>query len=211
MNVDEFLDKCPVLCHVAAPGAWSSIREHGFRTAAQLIAAADLTDDERATLLNEPRRETVTLSVSGRAVQLRDQAPLLKRRDVGSLMGDDMTVADWIQVLNERVYLFADRTAMAKVLSKYVDVDGAQEVITLSPRRFIETFRSVVELSDQNTGAVARKAGPQKNRRTFRLLHDFPSNKRPSEVTVVGGFTDLSSVIYVDRHHRDGTKIRLER
>src|SRR4051812_33919006 len=113
-----------MLCHVAAPGAWVSIREHGFRTASQLIAAADLRDDERAALLNEPRRETVTLSVGGRPVQLRDQAPLLKRRDVGSLMGDEMTVADWIHVLNERVYLFVDHTTMAKVLSKYVDAGG---------------------------------------------------------------------------------------
>ena len=80
---------------------WEQITKSGFRTAEQLILEADLTEEERHTLLSEPRRESVRLSVHGEAVILRDQGPLFARKDLKSILGDGLDVSDWIHLLNQ--------------------------------------------------------------------------------------------------------------
>jgi hypothetical protein len=67
-----------------------------------------------------------------------------------------MTVKDWVEILNKRVYFFVDLAARKKMLSKYVERDGAQDVLIFSPRLLWAAAKHRPELSTQNTGAVAR-------------------------------------------------------
>lgn len=53
----------------------------------------------------------MTLNIDGTIVTLRDQAPLMKRNDLASLMEDGLTVAEWINVLDQRAYLVTNRAA----------------------------------------------------------------------------------------------------
>src|ERR1700728_1779835 len=162
MTPEQFLSRCYVICHVGPVGVWEQISRHGFRTAEQLILEADLTEEERQTLLSTPRREAVRLSVRGEDVILRDQGPLFARKDLGSILGNGLDVSDWIHLLNQRVYFFTDQTPMQKFLDKYVQVDGAQDVIWLSPLNLLEAPGLHLELTSQNTGAIARRSGTQK-------------------------------------------------
>jgi hypothetical protein len=162
----------------------------------------------RARLLTQPRRESCRLIVHDIEVVLRDQGPLFARRNLTLIMGDGMSVADWIEILNKRVYLFASAAVLKKVLDKYVDRDGGQEVITFDRRRLVDVYRHRIELSAQNTGAVARVSGPQKYRETFKSISTFP-DRRPSEVTVVDGIDDLTVVASVERYLVNGSKTRL--
>ena len=52
--------------------------------------------------------------------------------------------------------------------------DGAHDVIGLSPFRLFEVARSRLKLACQNTGAIARRAGPQKDFGTFVAAARFP-------------------------------------
>lgn len=207
VNPEQFLHRCPALWHVAPAGAWATIRETGLRTAAQLIAASDLEPDERRAMEETPRPDAVTLQVDGAEVRLRDQAPLLKA-DLSAVLEPGISVADWVQLLNRRVYLFADRTAMDKLLTKYIELDGAQEVISFSPRRLLDTAPFQIELAAQNTGALARRSGQYKGRDTFLSISRSP-DKRPAEVTIVDGLEDLASVVRVERYDADGTRTSL--
>jgi Family of unknown function (DUF7002) len=211
VNVDDFLLRCPTLWHIGAEGSWEGIKRHGFRTAEQLILAADLDEAARERLMTEPRPEPVTFTVDGTTVTLSGQQQLLKRADLGSLMDDGMTIADWIGVLNQRVYLFTDVVAMKKALARNLELSGAQELITFSPLKFIEACRPRVELSAQSSGAIARATSTKKRKDTFVSVGLFPGSKRPSEVTVVDGIDDLSTVAFVERHDLDGTKTALLR
>ena len=140
-------------------GAWEHIEKHGFRTAEQLIMEADVSEEQRQELLTTPRPESVHLNVRGEDVVLRDQGPLLARKDVKTLLDKGLDVSDWIQVLNRRVYFFTDETSMKKFLDKYVQTDGAQDVIWLSPLKVLDAAGSHLELTSQNTGAGARRSG----------------------------------------------------
>jgi hypothetical protein len=202
MTPDQFLHRCPALWHVAPAGAWENIAESGLRTAEQLLAAADLEEEERVALAETVRAEPVELKVDGHVVMLRDQAPLL-RGDLVQHLEEGLEIGDWVRTLNRRTYLFADQAKMRTLLDKYIERDGAQDVLTLSPRRLLDVAQSSIELSAQNSGAVPRKTDPSKGRDTFVSITRF-ANKKPAEVTLVGGLTDLLPVVRVERHTAEG-------
>jgi len=205
MTPEQFLSRCKVVCHVGPVGVWDQIERHGFRTAEQLILEADLNEEERQGLLSTPRREPVRLSVHGEDVILRDQGPLFARKDLRSILDNGLDVSDWIRLLNQRVYFFTDQMSMQKFMDKYVQIDGAQDVIWLSPLKVLEAAGLGLELTSQNTGAIVRRSGPQKTADTFAPLWRFPDRK-PAEATILGGLDDLSPVFRAERCFRDGRR-----
>jgi hypothetical protein len=205
MTPEQFMNRCKTICHVGPAGVWEQISHYGFRTAEQLILDAELTDDERQRLLSEPRREAARLHVGGRDVTLRDQGPLFARKDLNTVLDSGLDVSDWIHLLNQRVYFFTDQTSMQKLLDKYLLLDGAQDVVWLSPLKFLATEGLQLELASQNTGAIARRSGPQKTVETFVPFFRFP-DRRPAEVTALGGFDDLTAVFRAERCFPDGTR-----
>ena len=205
MTPEQFLNRCKVICHVGPAGVWEQVQKSGFRTAEQLILEADLTEEERQTLLTEPRRESVRLSVQGGTAVLRDQGPLFARKDLKSILGEGPNVSDWIHLLNRRVYFFTDETSMRKLLDKYTQIDEAQDVIWLSPLKFVESAGLSLELTSQNTAAIARQSGTQKTEDAFAPLWRF-TDRKPTEATIFGGLDDLSAVFRAERCYQDGRR-----
>jgi hypothetical protein len=205
MTPEQFLNRCKVICHVGPAGVWGQIEKHGFRTAEQLILEAELTEDERQALLSTPRQESVRLTVRGEEVILRDQGPLFAGKDQKPILGDGPDVSDWIHLLNQRVYFFVDETSMRKFLDKYLLIDGSQDVIWLSPLKLVEAAGLRLELTSQNTGAIARQSGVQKTADAFAPLWRF-TDRKPTEATIFGGFDDLSPVVRAERCFQDGRR-----
>jgi hypothetical protein len=205
MTPEQFLHRCKVICHVGPVGVWEQITKHGFRTAEQLILEADLTEEERQALLSTPRRESVRLSVRGEAVTLRDQGPLFARKDLKSILGEGLDAGDWIHLLNQRVYFFTDEASMRKLLDKYLQIDGGQDVIWLSPLKLVEAAGLRLELTSQNTVTIARQSGAQKMADAFAPLWRF-TDRKPTEATILGGLDDLSPVFRAERCFQDGRR-----
>jgi hypothetical protein len=208
MTPDQFLDRCKFVCHVGPVGVWDQIAKHGFRTAEQLILASDLGEGEQQRLLSTPRRESIRLRVDGEEVLLRDQGPLFARKDLTAVLGDGLDVSDWVRLLNRRTFFFTDQLSIQKFRDKYVELDGAQEVIWLSPLRVIRLEGLRLELTSQNSGTIARRGGPQKMADTFVPFSSFP-DRRPKEFTMVDGLNDLTPVVRAERHFRDGHSDRI--
>lgn len=213
MTPEQFIRQCSILWHVGPPGSWSRISREGLRTARQLIDAADLDDETRRTLIEKPRRNQVELPMGDDVVILRDQEPLFSRKDITPLLARDMTVVDWLGLLDRRVYLFAGRRERDILIRKYAARHGYQEVIQIDSDRLLEVAGSRVELADQNTGAIARVSHPYKDWNTFQSIDRFP-NKRPKEVTVVDGLSpaEVSLVcVTVERVLADGNVQRIHK
>jgi len=205
---DQFLHHCKRICHVGPAGAWERISREGFRTAEQLIGAATVDDQQRLELLSAPRRESVRLKIGEDEVVLRDQGSLYGKKDPTSVLGEGIDIAEWTKTLNRRVYFFTEEIPMRKLLKKYVEQDGAQEVIWLSPLRLFRAAEGRIELAGQNAGALARRSGPQKTVKTFLPIARFP-DRRPIEVTVVDGLEDAAAVVRAERFLADGSRVDL--
>ena len=118
-------------------------------------------------------------------------------------------MSEWIHLLNQRVYFFTDQTAMQKFLDKYVQLDGSQDVIWLSPLKLLESADLRLELSSQNTSAIARKSGSQKAADAFAPLWRF-TDRKPAEATILDGLDDLSPVFRAERCFPDGRREPLD-
>ena len=210
MTPAEFVKRCPMLWHVAAPGAWERIRQHGFLTAHQIVERSALSAEARQRLAASPRRTSIELDVDGTRFLLRDQGPLLKKKDLDSILEEGMTTAEWLHLLDDRVYFFAQRAHMEMLRDKYAALNGSVEVITVSPLRLAQAAGERLELANQNTGAVARTKERYKTRDTFKPLSSFPT-QRPKEVTVREGLPpqSLEVVVSVERWSADGHSERL--
>jgi len=208
MTPDQFLERCKFVCHVGPVGVWEQIAKHGFRTAEQLILGSDLSDEEQQRLLSTPRQESIRLRVEGDEVLLRDQGPLFARKDLTSILGEGLDVSDWVRLLNQRVFFFTDQLSMQKFRDKHVETDGAQEVIWLSPLRVIRLEEMRLELTSQNSSAIARRSGTQKLADTFVPFASFP-NRKPKELTMVDGLEDLTPVVRAERYFPDGHSDRI--
>jgi hypothetical protein len=111
-------------------------------------------------------------------------------------------------LLNRRTFFFTDQLTMQKFRDKYVERAGAQEVIWLSPLRVIRAEGLCLELTSQNSGAIARRSGPQKLVDTFVPFSSFP-NRKPKELTMVDGLVDLTPVVRAERYFPDGHSDRI--
>ncbi len=176
MTPDQFLDRCKFVCHVGPIGVWDEIAKNVFRTAEQLILESELSEDERQRLLSAPRRESIQPCVDGVEILLRDQGPLFARKDLTSVLGDGLDVGDWVRLLNRRTFFFTEQLSMKKFRDEYVELDGAQEVIWLSPFRVVRLEGVCFELTCQNSGVIARRSGPQKT-----ASHHRPRSRRTIE------------------------------
>jgi hypothetical protein len=105
VDVEELVSNYPRLFHPAAAGAWSSIAAHGLLPTRDIVETSALAEAERALIVSHPRRRTVKVDhpVLG-DVTIRDRSPLHPHILEAVLV--DMTVPEWLAVLNDRVYFW---------------------------------------------------------------------------------------------------------
>jgi hypothetical protein len=211
MTPEEFLGKTKSLTHVGPAGTWDRVRADGLRTARQLIDAADLDEDARAQLRTSARTAPVTVTVGGNDIVLHEQ---VLNPGLAARLGGELTLADWIELLNCRAYLYPDRAAMKKVTDKYVAATGACDLLTFSPMRLVERVGHRIELADQPTTALGRPSAGTITRTldAFKPTRRFPIGRPIREVTVIDGIAadDIAHVVIMaERWHTDGSREQL--
>ncbi len=113
MEIDELIHYYPRLYHMAEDDSWPSIQAHGLLSTASLIDLFEIREPRRTQLLTQHRSQSIPLehAIHGHAV-VRDQKPLAPTK-LARLLNDDMTVGQWIRLLNSHVFfwLHPDRLA----------------------------------------------------------------------------------------------------
>jgi uncharacterized protein DUF7002 len=187
----------PVVFHATAYGAWDSIAEHGLRTAAQL------TDDKELRKLR-----TAALDVStadGVDAVIRDQQ-VMARSHIGDHL-DGITVEDWLELVNGRVFFFARQKDLTTLLGRY-GAEG-QDVLTFDTAKLLVAAGGRAEVATVETAApVAWQKCPCRGIDTFESLARYRGPVADiEEITVVDGVADVTRLVRrVVRHHgRGGT------
>ena len=108
MLTSELVRLYPFLFHTVADGSWPSIREHGLLSTAAMLELWAVKEAQRRDLLTTVRSESVVIEHPrlGSAV-VRDQGPI-HAPSLGECL-TDLSVEQWLQKLNERVFFFLQR------------------------------------------------------------------------------------------------------
>lgn len=190
MDTELFKQKIPTLWHMAHADCWPSIEQDGLLSAQELVKRSGASEEDREQLLQQVRPEQVWLDLpDGKKAVLRDQQPLDPERLAGVL--DDMTVPQWLALLNSLVYFFPTRDALV-TLREHRNY-AAQPVVVLQLRTatLVAEYGSTIRLASINAGytsgpwAIARRG-----QSTFRPIARHA--KPVKEVAIMHSVPDLA-------------------
>jgi hypothetical protein len=174
-NANLLTQLYPELFHATAADSWAGIARHGLLSAAALVEICDADQQHRDALLKGHRRwsESLDLPGTGKAI-LRDQAPLnLAKLD--KCLEDDMTVPQWLTMLNGFVFFWPTLARVASLLKAYADEE--HDVIVVDTKLLLSRYPDQVKLSHMNTGTTSPMAFPR-GRNTFRQIAAYPLKER---------------------------------
>jgi uncharacterized protein DUF7002 len=152
----------------------------------------------------------VPLRTSFGKVTLRDQIPLNTTK-LAKALGGLMTIEEWVALLDCRVFFWAQRESVDKLIYAKPYRNYAQTIIKVDARRFVDKYHSKIEVADINAGSTYYKAVPR-GRHTFQSIEAYTRIRRREivEVTVLDAALDLDELNpCVVRREPNGTETQL--
>lgn len=168
---EDFIDKYPVLFHMAAAGSWDSIRYHGLLSTSCLVDLYAPPPSVRRNILEGVRHRSYTLQAAGRPdATVRDQLPL---KFLPSCLLPGVSVQDFLDELNTRVFFHVSRDRLERLLSARAYRKLEHDVISVDTSTFLGLHHAV-DLAPYNTGSVHVPNMPARGPQTFVRIEDYP-------------------------------------
>jgi hypothetical protein len=120
---------------------------------------------------------------------------------------DGIDLAAWLDILNERLFLFARQKELTAFLGRYQASEGLDVVVFDTARLLAATTGRIEVATVPSTAPVPWDRCPCRSRETFEPLAEFGGDVGDiQEITVVGGLPDVVPLVgRVIRYHPDRT------
>jgi len=196
----------PFLFHTAADGSWPSIREHGLLSTAAMLELWEVEEAQRRELLTTVRSESAVIEHPrlGSAV-VRDQGPIHAPSLEECLT--DLSVEQWLQKLNERVFLFLQRGQVDGLVGARRYRDTPSLVLVIDTASLVAAHEERIELCRINSGFAQRHSKSPRGSDSFVRVADYPHPQRVApvradrpdvkELTVLGGVPDIARFVTI--------------
>ena len=189
----------PKLYHVTSPEAWKTIATLGLLPACALLELFEPDERRRAQLTATRRPDEVSLEhpVHGTAV-LNDNLPLSERA-LASCLDDGLNPQDWLRILNERVFFWADEGGLGRLLGARMNRGRRRTVLVFNTLPLARAHVERVEICPINSGSTIRRPA-RRGLATFTPLsaksygewqRQRGRRDRIVEVVVRGGVPDI--------------------
>jgi len=198
-ELDELLNDCPKLYHMAEHGSWPSIKERGLLSTTALLDLYGVSGGERAKIEEERRpvsvilkHETLPLAV------IRDQIPMSDDALRKCLL-DGLTPRDWYLMLNKRVFFWLSHARLLRLLGARAYRDKRHDILEIDTRCLVRDFRDKITLSPINSGSTIFNPSPRGNQ-TFARIEDYsyagrPKGERAVELAVDYGVSNIADYV----------------
>lgn len=210
MTPEDLSARHPRLFHVTEPDAWPSVRRLGLLSTSRLLDLFELPGGQRTAL--ETRRRPAAVPIShprhGTAI-LNDNLPLTER-GLASCLDDGLAPADWLKMLNDRVFFWADADGLDRLLAARANRGRTRAVLVVDTLGLARAHADRMELCPINSGATLRRPA-RRGLSTFSPLaaHSYEHWRRLRgrldrirEVVVRGGVPDIDRHVVEVRTHR---------
>jgi hypothetical protein len=200
MTPEELADRHPRLYHVTTPGAVCGMIRHGLLPTSSLLDLFEIVGEQRVGIEARPRAAEAVIehATHGRAV-ISDNSPLTIE-SLERCLDDGLRSVDWLKMLNERVFFWADRRAVARLLDARINRDRARDVLVVDTLSLARGLADRMDMTPINTGATIRRTA-RRGLSTFAPVqaHSYQAwqrlrgrRDRVLEVTVRGGIPDIN-------------------
>ncbi len=169
MTPAELARRHPRLFHLTDPDAMDGIRRRGLWPTSRLLDLFEVEADARRRLEHRrrPRSEILTHPEHGR-VTITDNLPLSEVRLAG-VLDDGLTVADWMAVLNRRVFFWADERRLQRLQNARENRDRPRTLLIFDTLSLATRYAEGIEIAAFNTGATVHQT-PRRGLSTFTPL-----------------------------------------
>ena len=163
MTPKDFAVRMPRLYRLSTEGSAGGIRRHGLLCAATSAGLAGY-------VLPSKRRPTAIkfMLPDGTPIQITDNSPLSETR-LAKILDDGLSPADWMAMLNARVFFWPSRELGAGNLQARRRFGYRSEWHIFDTRRLLEPVWDRAEIAPFNTGSTVR-VPPRRGRATFATL-----------------------------------------
>lgn len=211
MDPADIVSHYPRLYHMAQRGSWQSIKRHGLLSTHALIDLYEVEEPVRSAILRQRRPSSVPLQHEehGEAI-VRDQIPLREKALRGCLT--DMTLEEWLDVLNSRVFFWLDEPHLETLLGANAYRNESHDVLHVDTALLLERHLDSVRLSPINSGSTLYNPRPRGST-TFLPVAEYPFNDRRKargkdaiiELAVENRVPDIKDlVVRVERRQHGG-------
>jgi hypothetical protein len=176
MTPQELAERYPRLYHVTEPGAWESIKKRGLQSTKRLLDLFEVKGHQRKEIEEKRRPSTVQLEhpIHGTVI-INDNVPLSEKA-LFNCLDDGLSPSDWLRILNERVFFWASKEGLDRLLGARLNRGRAREVIVVDTLSLVKAYVNHVELCPINSGATLRKAA-RRGLKTFSPLSQYTFNE----------------------------------
>ena len=178
-TIDQLVSKYPLLFHMAEPGAWENIQEHGLLSTTALLDSYKVKEPKRSRLELEWRSHSESIAPG---VVIRDQKPMPPRYLRRVL--EDMTPEQWYSLLNRKTFFWTTTERLKRMLNAGSYKDDPHDVLTIDARKLVERHRDHISLSHINSGATS-PAYAKRGSATFKSIEAYPTIRRKTDVAEV--------------------------
>jgi hypothetical protein len=101
-------------------------------------------------------------------VVINDNAPLNEKK-LASVLDDGLTTADWLRMLNGRVFFFAENGPLDRLMGAALNIGRPKRILVIDTRTLAEAYAESMEIVPINSGNT-NYAAVRRGRSTFATL-----------------------------------------
>jgi hypothetical protein len=157
MTPDDLARRYPRLFHLTAPEALDGIMRFGLRSTTSLLRDCAMTLSER-TRIETTRRPAPLLLQHEQVgkIEINDNKPL-HEANLATVLDDGLTPADWLSMLNARVFFWAREEGLQTLSSAAANRTRPRLVLVINTLRLAHAYTDGIDLSPINTGSTMRQ------------------------------------------------------
>jgi hypothetical protein len=117
MTPEELADLHPLLYHATDPRNLAGILRHGLLSTRNIVSVFDWPEPDRHAYVRQRREESDPIADARYGVAvITDNKPLIPSK-LKPYLDDNLTLEDWCEKLNERVFFWPDKEKLRTLLN----------------------------------------------------------------------------------------------
>jgi dipeptidyl aminopeptidase/acylaminoacyl peptidase len=172
-ELEELINICPTLYHMAERGSWGSIKQYGLFSTSALLDHYDVQRPKRTEIESRHRPRSVEVVGEGlpRAI-VRDQIPM---SDAGlrRALPDHLSPSDWYELLNTKAFFWLSEKRLHKLTNAKAYRNREHDVLEVDTRSLIYAHRDSIWLCPINSGCTKPMPHPR-DETIFARISDYP-------------------------------------
>lgn len=187
-ELEELLQDCPTLYHMAEKDSWPSIKGIGLLSTTALLDRYKVEGTCRRDI--EARRRPKSIELQGKGLPsaiIRDQFPMTDG-GLERCLQDGLSPSSWYRLLNSKVFFWPTRARLLRLLSAGTYRLHEHDVLELDSRSLINAYAERVWFCPMNSGCTKPFPHPR-GKDTFARIPKYPYStwrlKRPRGERVV--------------------------